>query len=246
MRNSFFSFKQFTVQQQNCAMKVCTDACLFGAIVAKHFETTAVNNILDIGTGTGLLSLMLAQKINAVIDAVEIDEHAAMQAAYNFQQSPWEERLHLHNTTIQHFKSLHKYDLIICNPPFYENDLKSDNEKRNIALHSSNLSFEELISTAKKHISKSGTFVVMLPYHRVFNFEKLTSTNNFFINKRFLIKQTPQHNFFRTVLFFSFKENKRMQEEIIIQNMDKKYSTEFSELLYDYYLNLSWSGKKLL
>lgn len=238
MPNNFFRFKQFTVQQGNCAMKVCTDACLFGAITTKHFQQIEIKNVLDIGTGTGLLSLMLAQKINATIDAIEIDEQAAMQAAYNFQHSGWQQRLHMHHTAIQQFENSLTYGLIICNPPFYDNDLKSPDKKRNAALHSSNLNFEELITAAKKFIAQSGTLAVLLPFHRSANFEQLAITHNFYLNKKILIRQTLQHHFFRAVLFFSLNRSKLMQEEISIEDTEKKYSHKFCELLQDYYLNL--------
>src|SRR3954469_11797521 len=126
MANNYFSFKQFIIHQDKCAMKVCTDACLFGAYVADRFQiTNSKFHVLDIGAGTGLLSLMLAQKNSTVqIDAVEIDKAASEQAKENFKHSLWRDRLHIHHQPIQEF-GMNTYNLIISNPPFYENDLKS-------------------------------------------------------------------------------------------------------------------------
>ena len=118
--NSWFQFKQFTVHQDKCAMKVCTDACLFGAWVANKLVQNKITakNILDIGCGTGLLSLMLAQKTNAVIDSVEIDASAFDQAKQNISLSSWKEKIQLYHNSINNFEPLTRYDFIICNPPF--------------------------------------------------------------------------------------------------------------------------------
>ena len=126
MSNSFFKFKEFTVHQDKTAMKVCTDACLFGAWAAKQIEIFDLKNILDIGTGTGLLALMLAQSSRAKIDAVEINELAAEQAAANFCNSPWNSQLYVHQKSINRFTQEQNkpYDFIISNPPFFENQLK--------------------------------------------------------------------------------------------------------------------------
>ena len=149
MPNQFFKFKQFTIDQDQCAMKVCTDSCLFGAWVAEYLEQekNSLKTILDIGTGTGLLSLMLAQKTTANIDAVEIEEAASLQASNNFLASPWNNRLQVYHAPIQLFKPIHpkSYVFIICNPPFYENNLKTDNQLKNLALHSEALSLANLI-----------------------------------------------------------------------------------------------------
>src|SRR5689334_11682345 len=143
MPNEFFCFKQFTIHQQYCAMKVCTDACLFGAWTASAItnEQLPAGLILDIGAGTGLLSLMLGQQLNnSIIHAIEIDAVAAQQAGDNFAASSWSEQLHVYNTAIQSFSPAQQYDFIITNPPFFQNDLASPNAQRNLALHSHQLS----------------------------------------------------------------------------------------------------------
>ena len=169
MPNNYFKFKQFTVYQDKCAMKVCTDACLFGAWTAACGSQLKAHSLLDIGTGTGLLSLMLAQKLpDVIIDAIEIDQAASQQAKENFEASPWKERLNVYNTSIQQFASTakHKYDIIICNPPFYENDLKRNNAKRNMALHSAEIRLEELIKISGDLLKDDGKLFILINYNR--------------------------------------------------------------------------------
>ncbi len=220
-------------------MKVCTDACLFGAYVAEKFHRTGSKlHTLDIGTGTGLLSLMLAQKNDAAnIDAVEIDKSAAEQAKENFKISPWRDRLHIHHTPIQQF-GFNTYDLIISNPPFYENDLKSEDAKRNLALHSSALGLDDLLDVVQKHSSPLGKFAVLLPYHRSANFQNHASLKDFYLEEEVCVKQTPKHSYFRCMLFFGRAKTQAKHLEIIINNEKGKYTEDFSDLLKDYYLNL--------
>lgn len=119
MSNSYFQFKQFIIHQDACAMKVCTDACLFGAWVANKVQKLKPNSVLDVGAGTGLLSLILAQKTDAIIHAVEIDDEAAKQAEDNFKSSPWSNRIKIINQPVQNIKITGKYDFILSNPPFF-------------------------------------------------------------------------------------------------------------------------------
>jgi tRNA1Val (adenine37-N6)-methyltransferase len=231
-------------------MKVCTDACLFGGWVAAKIRNpkSEIRNLLDIGTGTGLLALMYAQKNPpAIIDAVEIDEAAAQQAKENFQASPWKERLRVYNTSIQQFLPERKagknpgtqqYDLIVANPPFFENDLKSDNTKRNVALHSAELSLEELLNAVNKNLKEDGSFAVLLAHHRTEQFINLALPHLFYPVEKILIKQTPKHNYFRTILLFTRRKVSTRLSEIIIQDEERKYTNVFAELLKDYYLSL--------
>jgi len=218
-------------------MKVCTDACLFGAAVADKYQRTASKfHVLDIGAGTGLLSLMLAQKnLSAAIDAVEIDKGAAEQCRDNFKASPWKERLHIHHQPIQEF-GINTYDLIISNPPFYENDLKSDSNKRNLALHSTALGLDDLLDVMVKHLSPHGRFAVLLPHHRSANFTNHARLKDFFLEEAIDVKQTPRHAYFRSILFFSRSNQTAKHSDIIINDEKGKYTAEFTELLKDYYL----------
>src|SRR6476646_8018597 len=160
MANPFFQFKQFMVQQDACAMKVCTDACLFGAWCAAELKSQASDQetLLDIGAGTGLLSLLIRQKNKLQIDAVEIEAAAAAQALQNVQASPWPNDIHVIHNDILNMGVSKSYDYIISNPPFYENELQSPNEKRNTALHSRQLTLSDLFLFIAQWLKPKGTF----------------------------------------------------------------------------------------
>ena len=181
--NTFFQFKKFIIHQDKCAMKVCTDACLFGAYVANKLEADNfnLNKILDIGAGTGLLSLMLAQKCYEKIDAIELDENAFLQARKNIENSPFRNQIEILNVDILTFSANEKYDLIICNPPFFENQLKSDTAERNAAMHATTLSLLQLVQVIKSNLTLAGKAYLLLPYYAIANFEK-----NLFENKLFI------------------------------------------------------------
>ena len=238
MPNNYFQFKQFTIHQDNCAMKVCTDACLFGAYIANELQTNTVKNILDIGTGTAILSLLLAQKTAAAIDAVEIDSAAFTQAKKNIEQAGFAAKITVFNVDILNFTTSKKYDYIISNPPFFESDLKSEDDKKNSAKHDTSLTLVELLHSINLHLSADGVFAVLVPYHRSDYFEAAAEKINFYLNKKIGVKQTPEHNYFRTIFIFSRKKNTAEEEELIIKNEEGNYSAEFIRLLKDYYLYL--------
>lgn len=218
-------------------MKVTTDGCLFGAVVADFLKEESINTILDIGAGTGLLSLMLAQQTNAIIDAVEIDAGAALQAKQNFEESIWKDRLSLNHTSIQHFQSNKQYDCIISNPPFFEGDLKSSNQQKNLALHSTQLNFQELIQKAIQLLSPNGYFAVLLPFARSAQFEQMMDSLH--LHQKIFLKQTPKHNYFRSILIYAAEKcNQNAVREIIIKDDNNQYSNNFKQLLSPYYLHL--------
>ncbi|HQY12814.1 MAG TPA: methyltransferase, partial [Ferruginibacter sp.] len=232
-----FQFKQFTVFQHKCAMKVCTDACLFGALAAGYKPQTT--NGLDIGTGTGLLSLMLAQKDpDAVIDAVELDTDAAEQARENFAASPWKERLNIFNADILSFKTEKSYDFIISNPPFFEDDLRSPDETKNNAKHDTSLSLNELVRVAQQILAADGSFAVLLPYQRVNYFTEEAGRQGLHLVQQVLVKQTEKHNYFRGILFFNRKKTQPVTASINIKDKEGNYTPEFVAALKDYYLYL--------
>ena len=218
-------------------MKVCTDACLFGALTANEQPSTTY--CLDIGTGTGLLSLMYAQKNpKAIIDAIEIDKDAALQSNENFAASPWASRLTSFNKDVLKFNSNRKYHLIISNPPFFEDDLQSPDQTKNNAKHDTALSLIELLQVVQTHIAEDGSFAVLLPYHRVNYFIEEATQFNLHLNRQILVRQTTGHDFFRAILFFSRTKSQPQNTEISIKDHEGKYTAAFTAALKDYYLYL--------
>jgi len=217
-------------------MKVCTDACLFSAWIATKIKDHKIESVLDIGAGTGLLSLMIAQVSTAQVEAVEIDENAYQQAVENFRLSPWNDRLKAHHSDINMFHASVKYDLIISNPPFYENDLLSDDEQRNLALHSTKLDLVQLLKLSKTLISENGQVAILIPFRRMEYFEEEIKKSDFFINRKVKVKQTPTHNWFRCMYILKLSGPDEFPEsEIIIKSQDK-YTEEFYSVVQDYYL----------
>lgn len=221
-------------------MKICTDSCLFGGWIAKQVEREIIlpKKILDIGAGTGLLSLMIAQKFSGRIDAVEIDENSFLESKENFIQSKWKERLQVFHADIRAWQSDEKYDLIVSNPPFFDNDLKSANANQNIAKHSDACSLQELLDSIKIHLAPNGYFAVLLPFHRLGYFKTLAENDHFYVKEELLIRQTPVHNFFRGILFFTSKPGSVISEELTIKNERGDYTSGFFGLMKDYYLYL--------
>lgn len=243
MRNNYFQFKQFKIQQEKTAMKVCTDACLFGAYLAEKHKA---KNVLDIGAGTGLLSLMYAQKNPAThIDAVEIEDQAFAQATENIQTSPWSEYILLHHTGLQQYVPNHQYDLILSNPPFFNNDLKSEDHARNLAMHSTQLSLEDIVRFAEKHLTKNGKLALLLPFHRTEEIEKNAIKYGFLLSEKMSARQTPKHSFFRSILIFEKEKTSENLFEISIRDEANLYSKSFSDYLKDYYLFYSFDPLKI-
>ena len=235
MPNSWFQFKQFRVQQDKCAMKVCTDACLFGSQLPVD---ASVKTVLDIGTGTGLLSLMYAQiNSNAAIDAVELDVAAAAQAAENVQASPWSNRIKVYQTSIQEYKPQHQYDLIISNPPFFENDLQSEDTQRNLALHSTALTLEELFKISQQLLNKGGQLCLLLPHHRTTAAIKLGTEIGIHCIQQTTVHQTTKHAAFRSMLHFATQASTKKEMTIYIKD-DQDYTNTFIDLLKPFYLYL--------
>ena len=239
MPNTFFQFKQFTIHQDQCAMKVCTDACLFGAWMVEVIRANQLifSNALDVGTGTGLLSLMLAQENDFEIDALEINENAANQAIQNVSVTSWKNKVHIHNQSLQEFTPQKKYDFIFSNPPFFENDLTSSDKNKNAAKHDSTLTLDVLIDFIKNNLTETGYGAVLLPYHRNDYIETLLEKQSLFIVEKMQVRQSVSHGFFRTMIFFSNKEVELSSvKEMSIHDEERNYTEGFGAKLKGYYL----------
>lgn len=216
-------------------MKVCTDSCILGAWSAKNLN--GAERILDVGSGTGLLSLMLAQKSGSLIDSIELDPESAVQALENIMASPWSARIRLLEGNVLHYALPSDYDFIISNPPFFESDLRSPVEKKNKAKHNETLTLGELIVVLKNHLKITGAFSILLPRHRSDYFENLAMADGFFLSEKLTVRQTPMHQPFRSICLFSFKKPEKIElTELLIKNEKGKYTSEFVDLMSDYYV----------
>lgn len=235
---SIFNFKKFTVQQDRCAMKVGTDSVLLGA-------WTPIDNqpfsILDIGAGTGILSLMLAQRSNAEqIDAIEIDEEAYEQCVDNFENSPWGDRLFCFHAGLDEFvdEPEDEYDLIISNPPFYTDDYKSENRSRDLARFEDALPFEDLLEAADLLLSEKGIFSVIIPFKEEQKFVDLAKDFELYPFKITRVKGTPITEIKRSLLAFSRSEKAILNDELVIETARHQYTEDYIALTKDFYLKM--------
>lgn len=233
-----FQFKQFNIQQDQCAMKIGTDAVLLGAWTQIDHHPFS---ILDIGAGTGILALMLAQRSSAEhIEAIEIDDNTYEQCVNNFEQSPWNDRLFCYHASLQEFtKEIDEtYDLIICNPPFYPEDFKSQNEQRDLARFQDAMPFEHLIYAVSRLLSEDGIFSVVIPFSEEGRFLKLSADLSLFPKRITHIKGTPSASIKRSLMEFSFHKTETMVSELIIETARHQYTTDYILLTQDFYLKM--------
>ena len=236
--NKPFRFKQFEVNQNRCAMKIGTDGVLLGAWTSLKNRP---NSILDIGSGTGVISLMLAQRSTAeIIDAVEIDADAYEQCADNFENSIWSDRLFCYHASLQEFAQEidDEYELIISNPPFYTEDFKSDNLQRDMARFTDALPFEHLVVCVANLLAEQGVFSVVIPFKEETSFIDLASRVNLFPNRILHVKGNPSSDIKRSLIEFSFTENTVVIEELIIETTRHQYTQDYINLTKDFYLKM--------
>lgn len=236
-----FSFKKFNIKQDKAAMKVGTDGVLLGAwcSVDKNCDS-----ILDIGAGTGLIALMLAQRSFATtIDAVEIDNTAYEQTVENFENSDWADRLFCYHTDFTSFakemaEDNEMYDLIVTNPPFYSEDYETKDSSRNTARFSNALPFNELIKGVTQILSKEGVFSVIIPKKEEDEFVKLANSNSLFLKRVCHVKGNPTSEIKRSLLAFTFTKSEIIKETLIIEKERHQYTEKYIELTKDFYLNM--------
>lgn len=236
MPNPYFSFKQFTVFHDKCAMKVGIDGVLLGTWA----NTENANSILDIGTGTALIALMLAQRSSAVIDAIDIDKDAIIQATENIQNSKWSNRIKPHLASLQQFSqsTQNKYDLIVSNPPYFVNSLKTPVQNRTTARHTDSLSHEELIVSSKPLLNENGRLCIILPVNEAIQCIDFAQSQGLYCSKKVIVFPKPDSEPKRLLVEFQTTESETKISELTIEIERHKYSIEFSTLAKDFYLKL--------
>lgn len=232
-----FSFKQFSVKQDKTAMKVGTDGVLLGAWAPVSHNPY---NVLDIGAGTGIIALMIAQRSAAEqIDALEIDEDAYEQAVENFENSPWGDRLFCFHAGLDEFieEPEDEYDLIVSNPPFYAEDYKTENEQRDLARFQDAMPFEEIVEAADLFLSENGIFAIILPFKEEAKFINLAKEAELYPLKITRVKGTPSSAVKRSLLAFSRDEVLEIKIDELVIEIDRHiYTSEYIELTKDFYL----------
>jgi len=233
-----FKFKQFAIEQDQCAMKVGTDGVLLGAWATLDQHPFS---ILDIGAGTGLIALMCAQRSNAeLIDALEIDENAYEQCVANFENSPWGDRLFCYHASLEEFADEidDKYELIISNPPFYSEDYKSKDSQRDLARFADAMPFDHLVMSASKLLDKNGRFAVIIPFKDEQTCIDLASEHSLFPNRILHVKGNPDSEKKRSLIEFSFNEEPIDIEELTIETGRHEYTPDYIKLTKDFYLKM--------
>jgi tRNA1Val (adenine37-N6)-methyltransferase len=234
-RNTYFEFKQFKIIQEESAMKVNTDGVLLGAWV----NTSGVEYALDVGTGTGLIALMLAQRSTAEITGIEIEENAAGEAKFNAANSQWGNRIKIQNISFQEYAANNekKFELIISNPPYYTKNKKSATTNRSIARHNDLLPFPELISFSLKLLNKKGRLCIIVPAQSSLEISNLAYKKDLFLKKLTEVKSNPETPAIRCLMEFSKTKTALQKDCLSIFKSRSEYSEEYKNLTKDFYLN---------
>lgn len=233
-----FVFKQFTVHQDQCAMKVGTDGVLLGAWTSLDHQP---ETILDVGAGTGLIALQLAQRsVAETIDAIELDEAAYEQCVANFEGSPWADRLFCYHAGFDEFvdEIEDKYDLIVSNPPFYTEEVGSGDTMRNQARQNSSLPFDELLKGVSGLLSEGGLFSVIIPHKEERGFVELAAASGLYLNRITRVKGNPNVDYKRSLMEFGFSKTVIEESELTIERERHQYTEEYIKLTEAFYLKM--------
>lgn len=233
-----FKFKEFTIHQDQCAMKIGTDGVLLGAWTSLDSQP---ESILDIGAGTGVIALQLAQRSSAeTIDAIELDDAAYEQCVTNFEASQWADRLFCYHAGFDEFvdEMDDKYDLIVSNPPFYAEEVASGNEARDKARQNSSLPFDELVEGVSRFLTDNGTFSVIIPFKEEGNIIGLAEGAGMFPNRITRVKGNPETDFKRSLMEFSFHNSKPNIDSLVIEEGRHQYTKEYIDLTKAFYLKM--------
>src|SRR5690554_2942043 len=236
MPNTYFQFKQFIIHQDRCEMKLSTDAVILGALASDE----QAERILDIGTGTAVVALMLAQRFTESTTAgIEIDQAAFIQAKENAALSPWEARITLANQSFQEYAATTSacFDLIVSNPPYFPAHIKSKDQQRNLALHNDSLSFEDLVNGVTHVLSSEGLFWVILPERQMQDLEQLAADKGLFPHKKVIVRNHSDAPVLRVLQAFSFLKQAPTQATLCIRDQNRNYSLAYKLLLKDFLLD---------
>lgn len=229
---SFFQFKYFKVQQSHAALKVGTDALLLGALC----ELNEVRRVLDVGTGTGVISLMIAQRVaDCQIDAIDIDALSLVDCAFNFKQSNWSSKLNAIESDFMVFQSKAPYDLIISNPPFYLNGLLGDVARVNVAKHAEHFSFEVFFEQAILNLSVTGTVWIIVPAEHVTFIQLLAKRVGLYTFRVIHIFPTVEKPSNRAVLGFSKLATGQIETDFVLRNKNGTYTSEYKQLTAEFH-----------
>jgi tRNA1Val (adenine37-N6)-methyltransferase len=236
-KQNIFRFRQFSISHARSSMKVGTDAILLGSWV----DVSITNTILDIGTGCGIIALMLAQRSMAKIDAIDIDKDSIDEAAINFNNSPWNNRLQAIHSSLQDFRgnTNTKYDLIVSNPPYFINSLLPATEKLKLAKHNLTLSYEELIHPTEKLLNHYGRLAVILPNKSAEPFIQIAKQANLFLSRQLTIYPTPEKAAKRMILVFGYTKIDEVNTSgLILRHENGEYTKEYKKLTGDFHPEL--------
>jgi tRNA1Val (adenine37-N6)-methyltransferase len=237
MSNDTFEFKKFKIKQDKCAMRVSTDAVLLGAWVVPNGSA----HILDIGTGTGVIALMLAQKTNANIVAIDIDKESTDQARLNVAESIYHQKVAVLHQSFQELvkTSAQKFNLIVTNPPYFIDSFKNASDTKATARHNDSLSFEDLLNGVKKLLDEKGKFCLILPTNEAKIFREMATSKGLYLSKLLRIRtRFEKDSEKRHLMQFEFKESEFSESTLVIEkDSHRNYTQEYKDLTKDYYLN---------